>query len=341
MAKKTGTIPDDPFELLQISPRAQPEVIEAAYKTLLVLNHPDHNGGDDRMAKALGEAHLKLTDARARARYDRSVGDRSGKVIGEYRILKLLAEGGFGRTYLGEHLLLKEPVCIKHCINISPVDDMILMEEAKAIWNLRHFSLPVMQNLLRLEDGSLALIMSYIPGPTLEQIVKKVKRLDAEHVAWITERILNVLMYLHYHGVVHGDLKPQNIIIQPESHTVVLVDFGLSMVKPSATDGSKGYTPLYAPPEQVRGETLVPESDFYSLGMTMLFALTGDVNRVARREVPESVPVALCDFMRRLLVRDPLKRPNWKKENLFDTFKAVRKESFGRSRSNMKPIPGL
>ena len=59
--------------------------------------------------------------------------------------------------------------------------------------------------------------MSYVPGPTLEQIVEKVGKLDAETVAWIVDRLLNALLYLHHHGVIHrGYIKPQNVIVQPE-----------------------------------------------------------------------------------------------------------------------------
>ena len=73
---------------------------------------------------------------------------------------------------------------------------------------MRHFSIPTIRDIVRLDDGSPMLVMSYIPGLTLEKVIKKVGKLDAEHVAWIAERCLNVLMYLHYNGVVHGDVKP-------------------------------------------------------------------------------------------------------------------------------------
>ena len=97
---------------------------------------------------------------------------KSGKVIGNYRIIREIAEGGFGTTYYGEHLIVGEPVCIKHCHHVSADDSGVLISEAKSIWNLRHYSLPVMRDMLQMDDGSLALVMSYIQGPTLEQIVK-------------------------------------------------------------------------------------------------------------------------------------------------------------------------
>jgi serine/threonine protein kinase len=156
----------------------------------------------------------------------------------------------------------------------------------------------------------------------LEKIAEKKRRLDAETVCWITERVLNALRYLHFHGVVHGDVKPQNIIVQPDKHMVVLVDYGLSLIRPSADSSAKGYTPFYASPEQIAGLTLLPESDFYSLGMTMIAALGGDLGR-------------------KMVAHDILDRPRWDKEDLIETLQKARVKSFGRSSSFGKKIEGL
>lgn len=260
------------------------------------------------------------------------------KQIGNYKILELIARGGFGNTYKGEHILLGTPVCIKHGHYISKQDEQILIEEARAIWDLRHYGIPTIRDLLKLEDGSPALVMSYIPGLTIEKIVKKVGPPEAENVAWITERSLNALRYLHYNGVIHGDVKPQNIIVQPEIHNVVLVDYGFSSIRPNAKEKNKGYTPYFSSPEQELGETLLPESDFYGLGMTMIYALGGDI---AKKTVPDDVPDPLRNFIKRLIVRDLLERPNWEKEDLIETLQNVREKSFGRKRSGMKTIGGL
>lgn len=335
---KKGNPKKDLYSILEVNSRARPSVITAAYHALIKEYHPDTSNGDERIARELNYAKEILLDKKKRAEYDEEYNNILGKTIGNYRVLELIAEGGFGKTYKGEHILVSEPVCIKHAHYVSPQDEELLLEEAKSIWDLRHFGIPTMRDMLKLEDGSMALVMSYIPGPTLEQIVKKVGSLEAEHVCWITERVINVLKYLHYHGVVHGDVKPQNIIIQPEDHTVVLVDYGLSLVRPSWDSSSKGYTPFFAPPEQVNGLTLIPESDFYGLGMTMIYALGGDVEK---RKVPESTPDSLCDFIKKLIVYDVLSRPNWEKEDLSDTIQSIRQKEFGRKRSHMKSIPGL
>jgi serine/threonine-protein kinase len=258
-------------------------------------------------------------------------------VVGNYRILDKIAEGGFGITYKAEHVVLGSPVCIKHATHISPEDEELLFNEARAMWDLRHFGIPAVRDVIRMPDKSVALVMSYVPGLTLEQIVKKnyENGIEPEHVAWITERILNILKYLHFHGVVHGDVKPQNVIIQSESHTVVLVDYGLSAVKPSSSAKAKGYTPFFAAPEQLEGKTLVPETDFYGLGMTMIYALGGDVEHI---KVPDTTPDGMCRMIKSFLRREVLSRPNWNKEDLCETISKARVKDFGRAMSGMKPL---
>ncbi|VVB78556.1 Chaperone protein DnaJ [uncultured archaeon] len=327
----------DLYDILEVSPRARPEVIDAAYITLMKQYHPD-KGGDNRIAVSLNNAREILLDHKKRKAYDESNENLEGKIVGNYRIIEQIAEGGFGKTYLGEHIHFGSMVCIKHENQISPQDEEILIDEAKAMWDLRHYGIPAIRDLLKLDDGSLALVMSYIPGPTLEQAVKKVGGLESEDVAWITERSLNVLRYLHYNGVVHGDVKPQNIIIQPESHNIVLVDYGLSAIKPTSSDGCKGYTPYFASPEQENGETILPESDFYSLGLTMIYALGGDAQQ---RKVPGDVPDEFCHFIKKLIARDILLRPNWEKEDLCAKLQDLRMKVFGRRHSDMKAIRGL
>lgn len=257
------------------------------------------------------------------------------KVVGNYRLIEPIAEGGFGVTYRAEHVLVGELVCIKHANNVSPDDTKIMLEEAKAIWDLRHYAIPTMRDVIEMPDGSLALVMSYVPGPTISQIVEKKKKLDPEHVAWITERVLNGLHYLHFHGVVHGDVKPQNIIVQPKQHMATLVDYGLSSIKPKSSTNTKGYTPVFAAPELEAGNPPLPESDFYGLGMTMIFALGGDVQA---KQVPDKTPEPMCEFIKKLIKINPLQRPNWQKIKLMDEIKIVRQKSFGRTYSGMKPL---
>ena len=321
------------YEALEVSPRASSDVIQVAYDFLI-----GQYTARSARGKQVREAGKTLLDANARSDYDNEKNNLEGKVIGQYRIIKEIASGGHATTYLGENIHVGEPVCIKHPHQYSAEDERILREETKNIWDLRHFSIPTMRDLVYLDDGSPMLVMSYIPGKTIEQLVTKLGKLKPIHVAWITERSLNALKYMHYHGVVHGDVKPQNIIVQPKSHTVVLVDYGLSLVRPDASTSAKGYTEYFSPPEQVRGDTPLPESDLFGLGITMIYMLGGEV---ATRKVPNYTPKSMQTLIKRFIRHDLTQRPNWREEDLCETIAEIRIKDFGARRSNMEPIPGV
>lgn len=319
----------DYYGILEVSERASERVIRAAFNEL-----SKEFVNDTARRILLNEAKEVLLEG-GRKTYDAERNKKHRKTIGNYRIVSEIAEGGFGKTYKGEHILLGTPVCIKHASSVSPQDEELMKEEARAVWDLRHWAIPAIREIIKLDDGSLAIVQSYVPGPTLGALVVKNGALDPEHVCWITERVLNALKYLHVHGVVHGDVKPDNIIIQPDTHQVVLVDYGLSLVRPRADTVNKGYTPLYASPEQERGMPLLPESDLFSLGITMVYALGGNV---PSRQVPDSTPDALCAFIKKLITYNVLNRPNWAKEDLSKTLSDLREDVFGRRYSSMKPL---
>ena len=318
------------YNVLNIHQNADDEVVRGAYRALA-----KKFGHDESRLRVLNDAYSILSNKNKRSDYDATFKKPTGKLFGDYRIISKIAEGGFGVTYKAEHLTLGTHVCIKHANNVSPLDEAILLDEAKAMWDLRHYGIPAMRDILRLPDSSLALVMSFIEGKTLAQIKEDnyENGIEAEHVAWISERILNILKYLHLHGVVHGDIKPQNVIVQPESHTVVLVDYGLSSLKPSSKTEVKGYTPYFAAPEQIAGKVPLPETDFFGLGMTMIYALGGDIEFV---KVPSTTPDHMVAFIKKMIRREVLSRPNWSNEDLCESIKTVRQKDFGRDTSGMK-----
>lgn len=328
----------DLYRCLEVLPNAHPEVIDAAYKALTAVYRPEQSGETDHIA-LLDEAFKVLGNPAKRAEYDRLLSKPLQRQIGNYQIMEQIADGSFGRTYKAKHILTGELVCIKQCSHISPINEALVIKEAKRIWDLRHFSIPVMRDILKFNDGSVGLVMSYIPGPTIEQIVKRNGKIDAEHVAWIAERLINVLMYVHYQHIVHGDVEPKNVILQLDNHTLVLVDFGLHNVRPTVATGTDNLVSVFTAPEFTAGLPLIPESDLYSLGMVMIYALNGGNTRsTERKEIPTGTPRPLVDFIRRLVSEDPFTRPNWDKEDLTETISRVRTEAFGRDRSGMKPL---
>ncbi|MDP3771237.1 MAG: protein kinase [bacterium] len=326
----------DFYGILEVSPLARPEVVRAAYLALMQVHHPDVGGGHAAAAR-INAAYEALSDATKRAAYDRARADIHGTVIGSYRVLEQIAEGAIGITYRGEHAQTKLPVCIKHCAWLDADANAILEREATLMWDLRHFAIPAIRDIIRLPDGRGALVMSYIPGPTVAQLVEKHRRLDVMHVTWIAQRVLNALAYLHDSGVVHGDLKPQNIIVQPANFIVAVVDYGLAMVKPVATSTNAGYSAYFSPPEQLTQGPLVPASDFYALGMTMLYTLAG-MRGVERKDVPADVPDPICAFIRKLIVHDVLSR-KFTAAALGEELMSLRVQCFGRDAVwNMKPL---
>jgi len=322
----------NPYHVLQVDPRANDKVIHAAYRALALQLGEGNPGLAD-----LNTAYASLKNAAEREKVDARLRQPDGKaILGNYRLLKKIAVGGTGTTYIAEHQLLGEKVCIKHALKPDPLYEDIIREEARALWNLAHHGIPAMKDVLRLDDGSMAIIMSYIPGLNLQQLVEKEGPRDPEELSRMVGRLLNVFGYLYDNKVVHGDVKPANIIPDLDNNRVTLVDFGFSLVKPAVDTPVKGYEDWFSSPEQKAFEPLLPESDLYSLGLTMIWALGGNV-QARPLKVPKHVPDPLLEFITRLLARNPLKRPSWKTENLSNTFSDVRLAAFGRRESHLTP----
>lgn len=247
--------------------------------------------------------------------------------IGSYDVIKQIGEGGFAKTYEARHIILGTRACIKQNISLNSEDAKMLEDEVKKMWDLSHHSLPAMRDFYKLPDGSYAMVMSYIEGKTLDQAVKKHKAIHPEDCCWIAQRLLNGLHYLHSNGVIHGDVKPPNVIVQPKVHNAVLVDFGLSSIKPKSTSKAVGYTPVFAAPEIIEGRPPLPESDIYSLGLTMIYTLGGDP---LAKTYPGGVPDPIQQYFNGFVCYNPLDRSSWEKEDLVQKLSNVRLEVFGR-----------
>jgi serine/threonine protein kinase len=245
-------------------------------------------------------------------------------MIGQYEVLRVLGEGGFGRTYVGRHALLGKKAVLKQSLYAGPAAERILLEEAALLWDINHWALPTVKDVLR-EDGSLVMVLSFIEGSDLAKYVAKKGPVGPENTCWITQRVLSALYYLHFRGIVHRDVKPANIIGNFDTHIATLVDFGLSKLKPDGSPDPSGYTPIFGAPEQIAGRAPIPESDLYGLGMTMIYLLGGDLRT---KELP-GVPDPLREFVHALVRDDPRERPRDAKK-LNDEVGRLREELFGR-----------
>ena len=248
-------------------------------------------------------------------------------ILCNYEILRLLKEGGFGRTYEARHIELDEKACLKQNINLTEKDAALLKQEAKLMWKVEHYSLPPIRDFFKAPDSSYVLAMKFIEGRTLEQLIEQHQALEPEEVCWVAQRSLNVLYYLHAKGIVHGDIKPSNLIVKPKTNEVFLLDYGLSTIRPRYNTKAEGYTPCFVAPEVKNGNPPLPESDFYSLGLTLIYAFGGDP---LAKSIPAPVPDLLKKFCISLSHPDPMQRLSWEKQDVIAALSDVRQQVFGR-----------
>lgn len=222
--------------------------------------------------------------------------------VGPYEILRPLGEGGFAQTYEARHRLLGTRACLKVCRERENED--LMLAEARILWDLHHPSLPTLRDVLKDRDGRLTLVMRYVEGEPLDRAAP----IDPPTAVQVLGRLLRALRVLHHRGIVHNDIKPSNILLEPDRHGVVLVDFGVSTVRPRRGSSAPGFSDLFAAPEVIEGRPPLPESDLYSLALSVLTALGGDPSR---RILPEGVPEPLLELLVALSRREPERRPRW------------------------------
>lgn len=246
--------------------------------------------------------------------------------IGSYIVERQISEGAFGRTFLGRHATLGVPVCLKQEKTGDPQFVELFREEARLLWDIHHTSLPTLKDYLEHPDFGDVAVMSFIQGESLNTILRTRGEIDDEHICWILQRVLDALSYLHYHRIVHCDIKPANIILDIPTHNAVLVDFGLALVGSLASSRAKGGTPHFIPPEFILGLPPIPASDLYSLGMTAIAMAGGNVHNGA---FPSDMLPELTAFIRRMIRRDAAARPQDARELNHEMTK-LRQSVFGR-----------
>lgn len=258
--------------------------------------------------------------------------------IGKYLILKGIGEGGFGTVYQARHELLETPVCIK-CNSKASEDGVALLKyEAQLLWKLDEYhSIPSVKDFIQLDERRAALVLKSIDGSTLEDLVVSKGPLHPEDACWVTERLLGALYYVQHYGVIHSDVKPQNVFVEPRKRDIKLIDFGLATYKPTSTTKPLGYSPMYAAPELKDGNPPTPETDIYGAGMVLLRALGGDV---AKKSFRSDTPQKIVEFCQQLITYNPSERLTWQKENLIERLSNIRQAVFGRRHLDEKQVKG-
>jgi len=311
-----------------------------------LLHQPEKFGlEDDRLDSFINEAKLFLTE-REVTNLPKQIPvinrRRRGKVIGDrWQITGLLGEGRLGKTYLAEDL--DDPrhiVCVKHCFLVTPQNIEALKNEARILKDLPRFeALPEFHDLVTLPDGSVAFVMSHFEGFTLRQVLDKYGKLEVFHAAWILQRVLETLAVLHYHGLTHGDVRPEHIVLTNVSRRqLALVGFSLAASRETGYL-SFGHADKYSSPEQRAGKPIGPSSDNFAAGRVAIEMLVGSQG-LDSRVMPDGIhPVTLRRLLRKMTSFDLSERP----EIPLFLLQAFREKEFGsvEERSKAYPFPEM
>jgi eukaryotic-like serine/threonine-protein kinase len=206
--------------------------------------------------------------------------DRVGQRMGSYRLIQLLAHGGFGDVYLGEHLYLQTQAAIKVLhTHIEQEDIAPFRREASIVARLVHRHI-VRVLEFAVEDGSPFLVMDYAPGGSLRKRHPKGVPLPLDTVVSYVTQVASALHYAHSQNVIHRDVKPENMLIGRQND-ILLSDFGIALVAQSSRYQTQDMQELagtvaYMAPEQMQYQA-VANSDQYSLAVVAYEWLTGDL----------------------------------------------------------------
>ncbi|WP_125630448.1 serine/threonine-protein kinase [Nonomuraea sp. WAC 01424] len=204
------------------------------------------------------------------------------QVSNRYRLIEPLGEGGMGVVWRAYDELLDRTVAIKE-VRYTGVGDAKradlnrrTIREARAAGRLDHPSVIVIHDVVE-EDGRPWIVMQLVRSRSLAEVIGERGPLPVPLVAMVGGRVLDALRAAHATGVLHRDVKPENVLLADDGR-VVLTDFGIAAMEAeaglTATGGLVG-TPAYMPPERLNGEPARPESDLWSLGATLYAAVEG------------------------------------------------------------------
>jgi eukaryotic-like serine/threonine-protein kinase len=245
-------------------------------------------------------------------------------LINRYQLRHELGHGGMGTVYLALDTYLEREVAVKMLDghNLSQIGRNLLLHEARAAARLSHPNVVMVFDLG--EQGDIPfVVMEYVPGETLATV--RPQRM--EDVIRIARQLCAALQHAHDKGLVHRDVKPQNVLLTPEG-VAKLMDFGLARAldRPLDPEDSFSGTVSYVAPEQARGEQITFVADLYALGVLLYELTTGSLPftgsfaqilvqhlqemPVSPRERNPHVPPALDELIVHLLQKSPQERPS-------------------------------
>ena len=202
---------------------------------------------------------------------------------GRYEVQHRIARGGMAEVFLARDLLLARPVAVKVLFAEFAGDPSFVARfrrEAQAAANLNHPNIVGVYDWGQ-EGGTYYIVMEYVNGRTVADILRSDGSLLPQRAADIISDVASALGFAHRNGVVHRDVKPGNIMVTSNGH-VKVADFGIARAMHGGADehltqtGSVMGTATYFSPEQAQGHDVDPRSDLYSLGVVMYEMATGE-----------------------------------------------------------------
>ena len=201
----------------------------------------------------------------------------------EYELLGELGRGASAVVYRARDRALGRLVAIKvvRAHSIAGADDAMrrLAREARTVARLQHPHIVTVYAVRRLQTGGLALVMQLVPGRTLKQAITEHGPFAPEQAEQVMRDVAEALAYAHSRGVVHRDVKPENIFLDADSGRALLSDFGIAHTNDNESrltmTGAAIGTPAYMAPEQIDGAPADARSDLYSFGLVTWEMLTG------------------------------------------------------------------
>jgi eukaryotic-like serine/threonine-protein kinase len=244
-----------------------------------------------------------------------------------YDVGRTLGSGGMGEVFLARDRVLGRDVALK-VLRTQYAHDSEFAErfkrEARSAASLSHPNIVQVYDRGDTEDGSSYIAMEYVPGGTLKEKIVGDGPLGTREAAALGAQVAEALEAAHERGMVHRDIKPQNVLLTDRGDAKV-ADFGIARAGSSVTisrTGSVMGTAGYMSPEQALGEPATPKSDLYSLGVVLFEALTGElpytadnpiavsmkhVNEPVRppREIDPTIPEGMDALVTKLMAKDP------------------------------------
>src|SRR6478609_880628 len=215
---------------------------------------------------------------------------------GRYRIQKLLGEGGMGQVYLAEHVAIEKRVALKILRSeFAAKGDIVtrFQQEAISASRIKHPNVLDVFDFGQLENGRFFLAMEFLEGNDLADELSRRRVLDAASGIRISMQMCRALAAAHANGVVHRDMKPENVFLQRTGdgeEIVKIVDFGIAQLKPSNEEAAAQSahrrwtrtgmifgTPEYMAPEQASGKHADLRCDIYAVGIILFELFTGSV----------------------------------------------------------------